>query len=255
MSETSMMVEDINKLNYFNYNKNKEKIIIKRNSSIDLVRILGMYAIIIHHVLIKGKLLKKYKRYNALILINIMCHWHVSSFALISGIVSHNRNKYSNLLFLWFCVFFYSIIIYIFFYLFKLNTYNSNILYHLFPVIFYKYWYFSEYFGMYLFLPLISKGIFFSNKKELKTIIITTLGIFIVWKDFMNYKFDTFKNDSGYSVLCLLNLYIVGAYLEKYIINIKRKNIFFCIICIILYICTSLLTYYLAIYNRNNKVN
>ena len=107
---------------------------------------------------------------------------------------------------------------------------------------------------MYLFLPLINKGILYLNKTELEAIIVTTLGIFIIWKDFMNYKFDTFKVSSGYSVLWLLNFYIVGAYLEKYIINIKRRKIVFCIKCIFIYLCTSLLTYYLGIYKGINKL-
>ena len=42
---------------------------------------------------------------------------------------------------------------------------------HFFPVIFYKYWYFSEYFGMYLFLPVINKGLSILNQNELNTYI------------------------------------------------------------------------------------
>ena len=90
-------------------NKNKNKI---RNPGIDLVRILAMYGIIIHHLTIFGKLKNKYKIYPEIYLINILTHWHVSSFALISGIIGYKTNKYSNLLYLWLIVLFYSARIY-----------------------------------------------------------------------------------------------------------------------------------------------
>ena len=69
----------------------------------------------------------------------------------------------------------------------------------------------------------------------------------------MNNKFDTFKMSSGYSIVWLLNFYIVGAYLGKYIIEVKRNKIFFCIKCIFLYFSSSLLCYYSTIYNGKDK--
>jgi len=80
-------------------NINKVKI---RNPGIDLVRILSMYAIIIHHILITTDIFKKYKQYKELKLMNMLTFWHVSSYALISGYVGYKTNKYSNLLYLMF---------------------------------------------------------------------------------------------------------------------------------------------------------
>ena len=84
------------KLNIYNHNEKKASF-KKRNPSIDFIRILSMYAIIIHHIIITGKVIQKYKKYKELKLINILCHWHVSSFALISGIVSYKTFKYSRI--------------------------------------------------------------------------------------------------------------------------------------------------------------
>ena len=130
-------------------NNNKIKF---RNPGIDFVRILSMYAIIIHHILLYGNLYKKYNKYKELYLMNISCFWHVSSYALISGYIGYKTNKYSNLLYLWISVLFYSLgITYIFG---KYNIISSTEKIHFedyFPFYFNKYWYFTKYFGMYLF--------------------------------------------------------------------------------------------------------
>ena len=252
-NENEVEIDETEKIKSSNNNE-KKKLLKQRNSSIDFIRILSMYAIVVHHILITGRVLRKYKRYKELRLINISCHWHVNSFALISGIVSSKTFKYSNLIYLWFYTFFYSFSIYIIYNLISQKSFSiKEMIPNVFPVIFYKYWYFSEYFGMYLFLPVINKGLSIMNKNELKLFIFTTLSIFIIWKDLMNYKFDTFKMSSGYSILWLMNYYIVGSYLGKYIIEVKRNKVIFCIKCLFTYFNTSLLCYYSTIYYGKYK--
>ena len=148
-----------NKRLIFDKTKEKENITNKipykrRDPYIDCIRILGMYAIIIHHCLLHGKILQKYGRYKQLSLMNTFCHWHVSSFALVSGIVGYKTSKYSNLLFIWLCTLFYSITIY-----YALKKYKPffigvrKVYDQCYPIIFYKYWYVTSYFGMYFFFP------------------------------------------------------------------------------------------------------
>ena len=86
-----------------------------RNPGIDLGRILAMLGIIIHHILLFGNALNKYGKYKALEKINIAVFWHVSTYIFISGYVGYKFAKYSNLLYLWFWVLFYSLGIKIFF--------------------------------------------------------------------------------------------------------------------------------------------
>lgn len=80
----------------------------KRDPGVDLVRILGMWAIIIHHILVHGFVIKKYK-YKILTIMNICSFWHVNSFTLISGVIGYKTNKYSNLMHLWLCVIVYQV--------------------------------------------------------------------------------------------------------------------------------------------------
>ena len=117
-----------------------------------------------------------------------------------------------------------------------------------FPVIYNKYWYFTQYFGMYLFLPLINQGLSLVNKSQLKIIVLSIIFIFVIWRDFMSSKGDPFLVNSGHSIIGLLLFYITGAYLGKYVIKTDKK-IFFYLIYLIVYFCSSYLCYYLAFYN------
>ena len=94
-----------------------------------------------------------------------------------------------------------------------------------FPVIIKNYWYFTEYFCLYIFIPLINKGILYLDKVELKIIIINLFSIFIVLKEIINPEYNSLHLNSGYSSLWLLILYIIGAYFEKY--RKKQKKNFF----------------------------
>ena len=117
------------------------------------------------------------------------------------------------------CVFFYSVIIHFFYLKYKPQfMIKDKLLYNLFPIIFKRYWFFTSYFGMYLFLPIINKGIAYLNKSELKICLISIIIIFVFWHDIMNLSDDIFNTNMGYSVLWLMIFYITGAYFGKYVI-------------------------------------
>jgi len=216
----------------------------KRNAGIDLVRLIAMFCIIINHFLFIGNILKKYPKYQKqLIYLHILTDWHNNGFALISGIVGFKSNRYSNLLYLWITVFFYSFGIHAFTKIFiKKFIIIDDISIEFFPIIFKRYWYFTAYFGMYLFLPVINKGISFLSKSELKSVVISTLGIFAFWKDFKNPKKDVFNMKSGSSTIWLLTFYLTGAYIGKYrVVYFGLKKYIFCFICFFIYLSSSYL--------------
>ena len=89
---------------------------------------------------------------------------------------------------------------------------------------------------MYLFLPVINKGIESLNKNELKLVVMSILGIFVIWRDYKNPKKDIFRLKYGYSVLWLLSLYLTGAYIGKYyVIYSGLKKYIYCFICLFIY--------------------
>ena len=232
-------------INKIKNNDNKRKI---RNPGIDLVRILSMYAIIIHHILYFGNLFIKYNKYKELVLMNISCFWHVNSYALISGYIGYKSHKYSNLLFLWICVLFYSLSITYFFEKYKSEMNIDKIQFKdYFPVNFEKYWYFTKYFGMYLFLPVINKGIASMTNSDLRIVVISLIFIYVILKDMINPKKDIYRIRNGNSVLWLLIYYIIGAYFGKFKKELNGINriilIVFCTF--VFYFSTSICFYFL----------
>lgn len=225
----------------------------ERNPGIEILRIIAMYDIIIHHIIMFGQLLSKYENYKVLQFMNTLCYFHICVFGLISGIVGIKTHKYSNLFYLWFCVFLYSVSIHLIYKQYKPFLVQNHKTYEFFfPVVFNKYWYFTSYFGMYLFLPIINKGISYLNQLELKIIVLNIISIFIIWKDFLFIYGDPFKLASGYSVIGLLVFYITGAYMGKYNI-IKKTRKLLHLIYLIIFICITYLCYYLSVYNGKKK--
>lgn len=181
-----------------------------------------------------------------------MYFWHVSSFGMFSGIIGNKTLKYSNLFNLWCCGLFYSVSIHLVYkkYYYINEDKNYKLIYFFFPVIFIQYWYFTIYFGLYLFLSLINKGLSLINKFEFKKILLSIIGILIIWRDFILDKEDPFVFNYGYSIVGLLLFYIIRAYLQKYIIVNNKSKIFF-IIYIFVYILSTYLCYYLSFYKGN----
>lgn len=68
-----------------------------RNPGIELGRILAMFGIIIHHILLHGNAITKYSQYKDIYKIYISLNWHVSMYIFISGYVGFKTTKYSNL--------------------------------------------------------------------------------------------------------------------------------------------------------------
>ena len=216
-----------------------------RNHGIDFIRILAMYGIIINHLICKKKTLIKFSKFKQLKILHILLFWHNNGFAFISGFIGHKTHKYSNLFYLWIWVFFYSVVIHLLYLIFKPKAVlYYKFYYNLFPIIFRKYWFFTSYFGMYLFLPIINKGISYLNQLELKICFLSILVIYVFWHDIMNLKNDIFKTNKGFSVLWLLIFYITGAYFGKYKITItKIKKLYFLLINFLIYIFTCILYY------------
>lgn len=223
-----------------------------RNSNIDFIRIIGMFAIIIHHLLQYGGAYVKYKKFiKPIFLLNIFCMWHVSSFGIVSGLIGNKTHKFSTLFYLWIQTLFYSLLFYI---KYNINTnqiFTKNLIPFLFPVIYKKYWYFSAYFGIFPFLNFISGSISSLPIIEVKKSIYFMIGIFIIWSSFHTYNF---VQNLGYSPFTLLIFYIFGAYIGKYKFFFKRENnnrFLICLFCAAIFIIVSLSCYFINI----SKIN
>jgi surface polysaccharide O-acyltransferase-like enzyme len=236
--------------NKIDANENNIKKVKVRNAGIDFIRITSMYSIIIQHILGHGRAIKKFSKYKELFLMNIIFSWHISTYALISGYIGYKSNRYSNLLYLWFWTIFYTSSIT--FYLNRLRpefkTLKVNYI-NFFPVIFGTYWYFTEYFGMYLFLPVINKGIAYLNKSELRYVFMSLIFIYIILKDIINPRGDPFRMYNGYSVVWLLICFIIGSYFGKFNHYYHGlKQFIFCFLYIIVFYYSTYFCYIISFY-------
>jgi hypothetical protein len=69
-----------------------------------------MIGIIYAHILYDGKAIIKINRYKSKIISShTYTFWYNNTHSLISGVIGYKSIKYCNLLYLWFCVVFYSV--------------------------------------------------------------------------------------------------------------------------------------------------
>ena len=231
--------------NNINNQTNNVKIIKIRNPGVDLFRIISMTGIIFWHILIHSGAFNKY-RYHKLHLFIDFCNWHINGFSLISGIIGYKTHKYSNLLYLWLWVVFYTVGIHLYYQKYRRDsTFNIKLIHECLPVIFSQYWYFTKYFGMYFYLPLINKGIDSLTKTELRIAVISLLCIMIIWPEYIRKDSNIFNIDGGCSISWFIILYITGGYIGKY--NVIYHGIIkyiYCLICLTIFVSVSLAMYY-----------
>lgn len=80
--------------------------------------------------------------------------------------------------------------------------------------------------GLFFFIPFINRLLDSLDQKEHRALCITIFALFSVATMFNLHDYDPFNLVSGYSVIWLVCLYIIGAYLKKYPLNLSKKKAF-----------------------------
>jgi len=223
----------------------------KRHYGIDIARILAIFFIINHHILFHGGPMNQTKLLsddnNLLIYFNTIFCSGVDMFGMISGFVGFHSHKYSNLIYLLIQTFLYN---YGIAYYFKRTKpdYVNNLNFFLYPLFICDYWYFTAYFIVYFFFPLINVGIKYIGKREIGIFNLTLFLFFSCFNQIQHYskilKKDIFDFHNGFTYKWLLILYFLGGYFGRFYSESHKHNIF-----IILIICSAIIV--LAAYCRN----
>ena len=124
-----------------------------------------------------------------------------------------------------------------------------------FPATSVKNWYFTCYFCMYFFIPFVNKIIHFMNKSENYQLCLTILIIFCILPFIPLNNNDLFSINRGYSPFWLMFLYIIGANLRLYPLQISKiKLILLYFLSIIIPWSIKLISHFLVyyIYKINN---
>ena len=214
-----------NSINEFKLSKEKHR----RNYGIDLLRIFSMINIINLHINLRTGILESNSiiKYKNIWRLETFSYCAVDCFGLISGVVSYNRYKFSNLIHLWFITIFYSINKHLIL-LMQKRIKIKQFLLSFFPIFIKFHWYINAYFLMYLFLPFLNLGIKLLNLKMFRNLVYSYIFFFSIYYIFSALLIKRTDNNfliGGYSSSWLTILYIIGSYLGKYILKTKINSI------------------------------
>ncbi len=199
-----------------------------RNYGIDLLRIISMFMVCVLHVLGAGGVLSATEpfrtQYNVSWFLEALSFCAVNCYAIISGYVGvYAKHKYSGIVNLWLQVFFYSLLITVLFYNWQPGLVSEEVqLKAVFPVSMGQYWYFTAYFLLYFFAPILNAGISVLPKEKLRGLLAVLFVSLTVLP--LLFKKDIFSTMQGYSALWLLYLYCIGAYIKVHGIETKVKT-------------------------------
>lgn len=186
-----------------------------RDSSIELLRILAIFFILISHYSSHGSIDKIFLEFGfnkIILIISVLGNLGVDIFIIITGyFLIKSKFKLSRLIQLLLQVFFYSSIIYLVFVFFGATSFSmKGIIKAFFPTIFKEYWFFTAYVSLYLIYPYINKMLLSMNKKVYIKYLFTICLLWIIIPTF------TMKDMYGSEIPQFILLYSIGAYLRIY---------------------------------------
>ena len=193
----------------------------ERNYGIDLLRLVAMLMVVTLHILGYGGVLESLVPFSlkseVFWSIEILCFVAVNVYAIISGIVGYkSRHRSSSLIYTCLQLLFLSVVITVIdiIMLTKQGTPITfdYVFFNIFPSIRLQ-WYFSAYFCLFFFMPLIDKVIEVMPKRALKVTALFCFLVFCCWSQYETYVAGLRQ---GYSVIWLAILYGLGAYIAKY---------------------------------------
>lgn len=198
---------------------------MKRNSNIELLRIIAMLFIVLSHYTIHNGI-SNYMLpigFNRFLLeTTTLGNIGVIIFILITGYFSIDKEKvfsFKKLFLLYFQVLFYSLIIYLIFILINKENFTINsLLKNLLPISYNNYWFINVYIVLYIFSPYINIFVNSLKRKQLLIFIILSLLLFSLLP-MININ-PNYTNE----FIQFIMFYIIGAYLKKYKDNFFTKG-------------------------------
>lgn len=217
---------------------------LERNSNFELLRIVSMILIILYHFVIYNSF--DYGDNSLLFgFLNAGGKLGVVLFATITGYYMYNKKDINlkKAILLELQVLFYSLGIFLIFILIDGKYFNAYELFRaLFPNIFKTYWFFSSYFILYLCIPYLNKLIKILSKDEFRNMLVI-LFVFLILIPSL-----TVGNGEITEGVYLFYYYMIGAFINKYVNNIKSNNYRYLIIFLVSYIAMVVCNYYYKLF-------
>lgn len=198
----------------------------KRESNFELLRIISMLFIILHHLIFNGRY-----QFNNFFCINdfILTFFRSGGklgtilFVMITGYYMINKKeiRIKKLIEMEFQVLFYSIILFFILFSFNDSKVTLNLLFNIFlPNISKSYWFFSGYFILYLCIPYLNRLLLSLNKKNFEKLLLIGFVFLILLPSVVIY------NKSITETIYLFYYYMIGGYISLFPIksNGNLKN-------------------------------
>lgn len=192
----------------------------ERNYGIDLLRCVSMFLIVVLHIYNQGGLLNALSQketYYVSYTVRLIAAGAVNLYAMISGYVMlYGTFKPRRLIGLWLQVVFWSLLLCgVGSFLLPEAIGKKEWICAVLPITQKEFWYFSAYAGVFLLSPLVNRGIRAMTEAQAFCLMACCIGFFSFGAVFGKFfQGDPFFMGSGYSVIWLLVLYIVGACLN-----------------------------------------
>jgi Uncharacterized protein conserved in bacteria len=230
----------------------------KRDSGIELLRILAMLMVIGVHIFLYGKYFDRAIEYKGIVassahFLKLFFRPAVNIFVIITGYFMVHasfdlKKSYRRLLSIYLAIFFYSVVIGMFVLTlspsYKNNMSDFVIVWKmLFPLTSQQWYFLTDYFLMCLFAPFLNIILQKMEKKEYQVFIALTTFIMVIWPTLYSLKpfceiFSGYGHNvlaSGKNVFSFLYIYALGGYVRLYEKERKRPKfiyLFFAIFCV-----------------------
>lgn len=190
----------------------------KRQSNLELLRIICMFMVFILHFIQGTDSLSKATpgsmNYFILNILEALSIIAVNCFVLISGyfLIKFDFKKISKLLLQ---VKFYALFLPIIMLLLGVSFGTKDILKAIFPIFFRQWWFFNTYLVLYFISPILNLVIEKLNKIQFKRFLITLLIIFSA----LNSLYPTFNGEGGHGIYNFILMYFIGAYIRMHYVS------------------------------------
>ena len=197
----------------------------QRLVGLDLLKVLSMIFIIIHHVSKHGGFFENSTGFAKVFLsiINALFLPSVNVFVITSAylIIKKGKTSLKNLFKLYFQIVFYSVLTY---FLACLLNYKSFVfvefIKNFFVISHLLFWFVKAYLIMYIVSPLLLKIVNGLNKKEY-IITLFAIGIILLYSS-LNKNFIMFQLDNGFNAIWFCVLFIITGYQVRFGFNFKK---------------------------------
>lgn len=199
----------------------------ERNSSMELLRILTMFLIVLHHYCVHGGFNHEAMGVGVnvfLVQFARLGDVGVDLFMMISGFfMIRSKPTVKKGLLLWSQVWFYSVAFFLIFYLAgRAEWTQSTVLSVFFPVIYKAYWFFTAYLLVYIFSPYLNRLLGSLDFRAYTRLLVIVLVIWsVIPTVFDKHRYD--PNLYGNELIQLLVLYAVGGYVRLYRERFDRR--------------------------------